>query len=99
MDRKSDEDRAIAAAFGFDADMQDECDDLRDELKDMDYDALRAIVVEYLGGDEARNLRDDEMAYRLIESLHEGANDYEMERSVFVSNRDNLRAVIDEASE
>lgn len=78
---------------------QDECDELRAVLTDMDYDALRAIAAEYLGDDEARKLRDDEIAHRLIEVLHEGYDDYGMERSVFESNRDTLRAIIDKRGE
>lgn len=74
---------------------QNDCDALRDELKAMDYDVLRSVVAEYLGEDRANHLRDDEMVYGLIESLHEGANDYETERSIFVDNVSILRSVID----
>ncbi|OGT54208.1 MAG: hypothetical protein A3E01_00010 [Gammaproteobacteria bacterium RIFCSPHIGHO2_12_FULL_63_22] len=74
---------------------QVECDELRDELKSMDYDALRAITAEYLGDDEAGRLREDEMMDRLIDVLHEGANYYEMERGVFAGNLATLRSIID----
>ena len=73
---------------------QDECDELRAELRELDADTLDAIAAEYLGDERNGKLHVGDEPGALIEALHGEYNDYEMERGVFVSNRDELREVI-----
>lgn len=86
----------IAYVVGFRA-TQTDVVEIAEQLGEMSDDELRAVAVELMGADWVAKTRNHDLAREIVDSLSEGANDYEDERGVFVANMAALREVLDAA--
>lgn len=86
----------IAYVVGFRA-TQSDIAEISEDLGEIPADDLRAVAVELMGTEWVAKTRNHDLAREIVDSLSEGANDYEDERGVFVANLAALREVLDAA--